>query len=719
MKVVPPGPTTIKGIDVSKWQGAIAWARLPKDTAFAFVRCSDGIDHPDPRFAENWRAAKEHGLIRGVYQYLRPDVDVREQVELMAEMIREAGGLEAGDLPPAVDVEAFGNEDCTPEQFRAATAEWIQLCEELLERRPIVYTGPSVQDANDLGSVEGITDYPLWVAHYTDRPGPWIAEPWEGWQMWQYTGEGQIAGIQGDVDLDLFNGSRDDLKQLVARSRLAAVIEPDPDPPAPPAPEKPMSTLVYLIHADPSQNAKYVAAAREAGHEIELINVTLGNGSSVYRRLARDVRTLDGFMKRYPPKRPHDALVIATFSAGYGFPAELLELDPTAADQIDAMAFLDSHHAGLDPDGTAKDLDLAGLVSFAELATGPKVCWVGHSDVPTVGYASTTQVANELARLTGLEFVRQQTVNRQQAVRIAESGGLRIEGYNLVGPEGTEHSWTQAQLEHGLALTKWGPPFLARALVELAGRRDAPPAPEPPEDTLDTELSHGERIVAWALARVGTAEQPLGSNRGPEVSAWLKPCQRDGYGPEFGRWLASSGANWCLGFACAAAYATRLSDDPPHVHGYRASGIEAERDAKACGAWRDINEVRVGTWRPEPGDIALYQSGDGTAANRWRRHGVLVIADEGESYRGVGGNEGHKVTDQAGRRYDHALLLGFIARPQPDEPMDVEPLRRAAALDALGWEFKDGMAAFNDAFAVQLAELEKADPRDDGEDVVG
>jgi hypothetical protein len=228
---------------------------------------------------------------------------------------------------------------------------------------------------------------------------------------------------------------------------------------------------------------------------------------------------------------------------------------------------------------------------------------------------------------------------------------------------------------------------------------------------LDPDLSHGERAVAWALAQVGIAEQPLGSNKGPEVSAWLKPSQRDGYGPEFGAYLAAAGANWCAAFACAAHAATRLREDPPAVTAYRCSGIELENDAKACGAWREIDLIRSGDWVPHPGDLAIYKSG----SQAWRRHVVLVAEAGPESYRGIGGNEGNKVTDAGGRRFDHPQLLGFVELPRVEELAgNWEPLKRAVELDRDLWQGVVGIDAFDEL----LAEMEDADPRDDGEEVL-
>ncbi len=57
---------TVQGVDVSYWQGAIDWQKVATtDVRFAIVRASYGSEFEDPRFSENWRGAKEAGLVRG------------------------------------------------------------------------------------------------------------------------------------------------------------------------------------------------------------------------------------------------------------------------------------------------------------------------------------------------------------------------------------------------------------------------------------------------------------------------------------------------------------------------------------------------------------------------------------------------------------------------------------------------------------------------------
>ena len=43
-----------------------------------------------------------------------------------------------------------------------------------------------------------LLDYPFWLAQYTDFPTFYY-----DFEMWQYTSSGRVAGIAGDVDLNL------------------------------------------------------------------------------------------------------------------------------------------------------------------------------------------------------------------------------------------------------------------------------------------------------------------------------------------------------------------------------------------------------------------------------------------------------------------------------------------------------------------------------------
>lgn len=197
------GPTT-PGIDVSYYQETIDWQRVHRaGIRFAFIRLSDGAQLRDIRFATNWAEAKRAGLVRGAYQFFRPDQSVEAQADLM---IAAMAGRDPTDLPPVIDIEVDGGLDASTVAERAQV--WIDRVRGRLGIQPIVYTGG---DLWRNGGADALGPQPLWIAHYT-QGCPTLPSPWTHWTFWQHTDRGAVPGIEGAVDLDLFAGSLGDLQ---------------------------------------------------------------------------------------------------------------------------------------------------------------------------------------------------------------------------------------------------------------------------------------------------------------------------------------------------------------------------------------------------------------------------------------------------------------------------------------------------------------------------
>jgi lysozyme len=207
------GPTT-PGIDVSYHQERIDWSAVRRaGVRFAFVRVSDGATFPDPRFVENFRGAAAVGVLRGAYQFFRPEESAVAQADLMIAALRR----DRGELPPVIDVEDAGGR--TPAQVARAVGVWIARVRARVGVEPIVYTGPDFWRTR-VGRGADVAAQPLWIAHYT-AGCPTVPAPWRAWTFWQFTDAGRVPGIDGLVDLDVFAGTVEELEAFarVRRNR--------------------------------------------------------------------------------------------------------------------------------------------------------------------------------------------------------------------------------------------------------------------------------------------------------------------------------------------------------------------------------------------------------------------------------------------------------------------------------------------------------------------
>lgn len=205
---------TLEGVDVSHWNGTIDWAKVKASgRAFAIVKATEGTTFVDNKFATNWAAMKQEGLIRGAYHFFHSDDDPIEEAD---HFLATIGTLEPGDLPPVLDMEVS---DGQPASVIAANAiAWLDHVAAATGMKPILYTGPNFVN-NTIKNPPGLEEHAvLWVANW-GVSCPNVPAPFTSWGYWQYSATGTVPGISGDVDLNVFNGPLD---------ALEATTVPDP-----------------------------------------------------------------------------------------------------------------------------------------------------------------------------------------------------------------------------------------------------------------------------------------------------------------------------------------------------------------------------------------------------------------------------------------------------------------------------------------------------------
>lgn len=214
----------VRGIDVSHYQGNVDWARVAAaGVRFAYIKATEGTTMQDARFADNWREAQANEIARGAYHLLTPRS--MSNVDTQARNFLDSVTLEAGDMPPVLDVEARHLRTIIDEEGEAGATDfiyrWCELVKQATRYQPILYM--STRGANFLNFTFGaLPSLELWLPRYraVRRPPPLPLDRagylvWPHWSIWQHSSDGIVDGIGGRVDLNLFNGNEPEFQRWI------------------------------------------------------------------------------------------------------------------------------------------------------------------------------------------------------------------------------------------------------------------------------------------------------------------------------------------------------------------------------------------------------------------------------------------------------------------------------------------------------------------------
>lgn len=191
------------GIDVSKYQGDINWAKVKRaGVEFAYIRVGSrgygtGKISTDPKFEYNLTEAQKYGIKCGVYFY-SASVNEYEAVE-EAEFVLNALKGKSLQMPVYCDIEC--KEDrvapLTPAQRTNTALAFVNRI------RAGGFSAGIYTYFNYYNNyLEGsrISNESIWIAYYTEnyervKNIPYVA--------WQYTSKGSVDGISTRVDMNL------------------------------------------------------------------------------------------------------------------------------------------------------------------------------------------------------------------------------------------------------------------------------------------------------------------------------------------------------------------------------------------------------------------------------------------------------------------------------------------------------------------------------------
>ncbi len=268
------------GVDISKWQGKIDWAKVKKSGIdFAIIRIGfrgeNGVIYKDDCADYNIQQADKAGVLVGVY-FFSTATTAAEALEEAEWTVSAVAGYPIS-YPVVYDCEGFKSSESRMYGISNAqrTDNALAFLNYVEQKgyEGMLYSAKNELDNSlywDTARIEN--SYSVWVARYPNAPYPQTATPDYGgkYDMWQYTDKGAVNGISGNTDMSVSYFTR----------QKAAAKNPKARPEYAKAPN--VSDNIYTAVSD-EVTAKIETNLRDAATTKSNIVGTLKNGTFIKR----------------------------------------------------------------------------------------------------------------------------------------------------------------------------------------------------------------------------------------------------------------------------------------------------------------------------------------------------------------------------------------------------------------------------------------------------
>ncbi len=216
----------IYGIDLSRHQHekgkrkyGIDWSRLritslgggsrrvqgkvDYPVSFAYIKATEGKTVYNKYYPSDLRQARKHGVAVGSYHFFSTRTSGAQQAAYFLKM----AWIAPNDLPPVLDLEPTDKQirDMGGDAalFRQVMA-WLRIVEQRHGKKPILYVGQLFVNNHLKHAPAVLRNYDVWIARYGEF------KPYVRLLHWQLTPYGRVRGIHGEVDVNVFNGSKEE-----------------------------------------------------------------------------------------------------------------------------------------------------------------------------------------------------------------------------------------------------------------------------------------------------------------------------------------------------------------------------------------------------------------------------------------------------------------------------------------------------------------------------
>ena len=178
--------------------------------SFVYIKSTEGTSIRNKFYPGDYAKARKQGIRTGAYHFW----SMRSSGEDQAKHFLKNTHFKAGDLPPVLDIEPSkaqieqsGGEERMFRQIRT----WLRKVEQRTGVKPILYVNQMFVNNYLTKQADLKRDYRVWIARYSEY------KPDVRLTYWQLCPDGRVAGIQGDVDINVFNGYKSQFEEFVEK----------------------------------------------------------------------------------------------------------------------------------------------------------------------------------------------------------------------------------------------------------------------------------------------------------------------------------------------------------------------------------------------------------------------------------------------------------------------------------------------------------------------
>ena len=175
--------------------------------SYIYIKSTEGKTVVNKFYKKDYKDAKAHGYRVGTYHFFSTTSSATEQ----AHNFIKNSWVAKGDFPPVLDVEPLPSQIKKmggPEVMWARVRTWLKLVQHHTGRKPVLYISQSFVNKYLPLAPDIRENYQVWIARYGEyKPDVQLV-------YWQLCPDGRVKGIHGEVDINVFNGYKDEFEKF-------------------------------------------------------------------------------------------------------------------------------------------------------------------------------------------------------------------------------------------------------------------------------------------------------------------------------------------------------------------------------------------------------------------------------------------------------------------------------------------------------------------------